>query len=110
MHVFEGQRFEIQPVRGVIIGRNRLGVAVDHDGLIALIGQGEAGVTAAIVELDPLADPVRAAAQNDDLLAVRGARFAFDVAHDGGFVGGIHIGRLRLEFGGAGVDPLEARR
>jgi hypothetical protein len=59
-HMLQRQRLEIQPVRGVVIGRHRLGVAVDHDGLIARIGQREAGMAAAIVELDPLADPVRA--------------------------------------------------
>jgi hypothetical protein len=66
-HVLEGQRLEIEPVRGVVVGRDGLGVAVDHDGLVARIGQRETGVTAAIVELDPLADPVRAAAEDDDL-------------------------------------------
>ena len=69
-HVLEGQRLEIEPVRGVVVGRHRLGVAVDHDRLVARVGQREAGVAAAVVELDPLPDPVRAAAEDDDLLAV----------------------------------------
>ena len=34
-HVLEGQGFEVQPVGGVVVGRHRLGVAVDHDGLEA---------------------------------------------------------------------------
>ena len=106
-HVFQRQRLEIQPVRRVVVGADRFRVAVDHDRLIARIGQREAGVAAAIVELDPLADPVGTAAQDDDLLAVRRARLAFGVAHDRGFIGGIHVGRLRLELGRAGVDPLE---
>jgi hypothetical protein len=38
--------------------------------LVARLGAGEGGVTAAIVELDALADPVRAAAEDDDLFAV----------------------------------------
>ncbi len=69
--VFQRQRFEIEPVGGVVVGADRLRVAVDHDGLVARIGQREAGVAAAIVELDPLADAVRAAAEDDDLLGVR---------------------------------------
>jgi hypothetical protein len=39
-HVFGGQRLEIEPVRGVVVGRHRLRVAVDHDRF-------EAGVLAA---------------------------------------------------------------
>jgi carbamoyl-phosphate synthase large subunit len=35
--MFEGQRFEIEAVGGVVIGRDRLGVAVDHDGLVARV-------------------------------------------------------------------------
>ena len=50
--------------------RHRLRVAVDHDGLEAGLLQRIGGVDAAIVELDALADAVRAAAEDDDLLAV----------------------------------------
>ena len=105
--VLECQRLKVQPVRGVIVGRNRLWVAVDHDGFIALIGQGIAGVAAAIIKLDALTDPVRTAAQNHDLFAIRGTRLAFHIAHNGGLIGGIHVRRLRFELGTAGVDPLE---
>ena len=34
-HVLEGQRLEVEPVGGVVVGRDRLGVAVDHHGLVA---------------------------------------------------------------------------
>ena len=68
-HVLEGQRLEIEPVGGVVVGRDRFRVAVDHDRLVARVGQRVAGVAAAIVELDALADPVRAAAEDDHLLA-----------------------------------------
>ena len=108
-HVFEGERLEIEPVRSVVIGRNGLGVAVDHDRLVADVGQAETGVAAAIVELDALADPVGAAAEDDHLLAVGGPGLAFDLAHHRDFVGRVHVGRLGLEFGGTGVDPLEHR-
>ena len=106
-HMLKGQRLEIQPVRGVIVGRHGFGVAVDHDRLVARRGQGVAGMTATIVKLDPLADPVGAAAKDDDLFGSRRAAFAFHVAHRRNFVGGIHVGRLGFEFGGAGVDTLE---
>ena len=106
-HVLVGQRLEIQPVGGVVIGRDGLGVAVDHDGLEALFGKCEAGVDAAIVELDPLPDAVGAAAEDDDLLAVGRHGLAFGRAEAGGLVGRIHIRGNRLELGGAAVDALE---
>ena len=34
-HVLERERLEVQPVGGVVVGRHRLRVAVDHDGLEA---------------------------------------------------------------------------
>ena len=84
---FDGQRLEIEAVGSVVVCRHRLRVAVDHDGFVPGVRQRETGVTAAIVELDPLADPVRAAAEDDDFLAVGRARLAFDMAHRVGFVG-----------------------
>ena len=73
-HVLGGQRLEIEPVGGVVVGRHRLRIAVDHDGLVADLLEREGGVAAAIVELDALADAVRAAAEDDDLLSVATAR------------------------------------
>ena len=69
-HVLGGQRLEIEPVGGVVVGRDGLRIAVDHDRFVAGVGEREAGVAAAIVELDALADAVRAAAEDDHLLAV----------------------------------------
>ena len=65
--VFQGQRLEVQTVGGVVVGRDRLGVAVDHDRFHAQLAEREGGVHAAVVELDALADPVRARAEDDDL-------------------------------------------
>ena len=59
-HVLERQRLEVQPIGGVVVGRDRLRVAVDHHRLEAFLAEREGGVTAAVVELDALADPVRA--------------------------------------------------
>ena len=67
-NVFEEKRFEIQLIADVIIGAHRLRVAIDHDGLKALFSQSESRMDATVIELDPLPDPVRATAQNDDFL------------------------------------------
>ena len=108
-HVLDRQRLEIEAVGGVVIGRHRLRIAIDHDRLIAGLLQRISGVDAAIVELDPLPDPVRPAAQDHDLLRVGRLALVLGLAEARRLVGRIHIGRLRLELGGAGVDPLEHR-
>ncbi len=69
-HMLQRQGFKIQAVRSVVIGGHGFGVAVDHDGFIAGLGQRVAGVAAAIVKLDPLTDAVGAAAKNHDFLGV----------------------------------------
>ena len=98
--VLERQRLEVETVDGVVVGRDRFGVAVDHDGLEPLFAQGEGGVTAAVVELDPLADAVRPAAEDHDLLPRRRVRLALVL------VGAVQVRRERLELRGAGVDAL----
>ncbi len=55
----------------------------------------------AVVELDALADAVRARSENDDLLAVAVANLV------GVFVGRVVVRRGGLELGGAGIDRLE---
>ena len=69
--VLERERLEVQAVRRVVVGRDRLGVAVDHDRLEAGLGERVAGVDAAVVELDALADPVGPAAEDRDFGLVR---------------------------------------
>ena len=76
-HVFERQRLEVQPVGGVVVGRDRLRIAVDHDGFVAILAQRQRGMHAAVVELDALPDAVRAAAEHDDLVARGRLRLAF---------------------------------
>ena len=66
-HVFKRERLEVQPVTGVVVGRHRLRVAIDHDGFVIVFAQGEGGVTATVIELNALPDAVGAAAKNDDL-------------------------------------------
>ena len=99
-HVLERERLEVQAVAGVVVGRDGLGVAVHHDRLEARLAQREGRVHAAVVELDALPDPVRPAAEDHDLAAVRRPRLALVL------VGRIEVGRVRLELGGAGVDAL----
>ena len=107
--VLGGERLEIEPVRGVVVGRHRLRIAVDHDGLVPGIAQGERGMAAAIVELDALADAVRPAAEDGDLGAVGGLRLVGGRARERRLVGRVHVGGGRGELGRAGVDALEDR-
>ena len=102
-HILEGERFEIKAVGGVVIGRHGLRVAVDHDGLETILAQRHRGMHAAVVELDALADAVRAATQDRDLAARRGRRLALF------FVGRVQVGGGGGELGSTGVDALEDR-
>src|SRR3546814_18022242 len=65
-NVLGGQRLEVEAVRGVVIRRHRLRIAVHHDGFIAGLAEGIGGVDAAVVELDALADAVRHAAESSE--------------------------------------------
>ena len=98
--VLEREGLEVEAVGDVVVGRDRLGVAVDHDGLVALT-QRHGGVHARVVKLDALADAVRAGAQDDDCLAFARADLVLLV------VGRVVVGRACRELGGAGVDGLE---
>jgi hypothetical protein len=62
-HVFQRQRLEVQAIRGVVVGRHGLRIAVDHDRLVAVFAHGQRGMHAAVVELDALADAVRTATE-----------------------------------------------
>src|SRR5262249_50628326 len=62
---------------------------------------GERRVHAAVVELDALADPVRPAAENDDLAPRFGVGLAL-----AGLVGGIEVRRVGSELGATGIDRL----
>ncbi len=106
-HVLGGQRLEVEAVGGVVVGGDRLRVAVDHHRVAAQLAGGHRRVHAAVVELDPLADPVGAGAEDYDGIAIaaadlRGGR----AAGKGALVGRVVIGRRRLELRRAGVDRL----
>ena len=108
-HIFARQRLKIQPVAGVIIGRNSFRIAVDHDRFIARLCQCKTRMDAAIIELNPLPDAVGAAAKDNDFLAVRWRTFAFRLAKCRGLIGRIHIRRFRLKLRRAGIDAFEYR-
>ena len=97
-HVFERERLEIKFVARVVIGRNRFRVRVDHDRFEPDLPQRERGVDAAIIELDPLPDPVRPAAENHDLRPLGPAHLVL------GPVGGIIVRRERLKLRRASID------
>ena len=97
-NVFEGEGLEVELVRGIVVGRDGLGVGINHDRFVAEFAEGEAGVDAAVVELDALADAVWSTPENDDLLFVGLAGFVF-VA-----VGRVVVRSGGFELGGAGVD------
>src|SRR5215470_2780712 len=103
-NVFESERLKVQTIRSVVVGRNRLWVAIDHDGLEAVFVERIGCVAAAIVEFNALPDAVRTAAQNHDFGALLRIRLILV------FVTRIEIWREGLEFGGAGVDALKNRR
>ena len=69
-HVLERQRLEVEAVGGVVVGRDGLGVAVDHHRVATGLAHRHRGVHAAVVELDPLADAVRAGAEDHDARAL----------------------------------------
>ena len=72
--VLKRQRFEVKFVGSVVVCRDGLGVAVDHDGFQTGVADSESGVHATVVELDALADAVRSAAQDHDLVLGRNFR------------------------------------
>ncbi len=108
-HVLDVEGLEVEPVGRVVVRRDRLRVAVDHDRLVAERAEALRRVDAAVVELDPLADPVRAGAEDDDArLATRGhglvrlAPSRVVVVRVGG-----HLARAGVD---AAVDALALRR
>ena len=102
-HVLERERLEVEPVDRVVVGRDRLGVAVHHHRLEPGVAQRERRVHAAVVELDALPDAVGPAAEDDDLAPRRRRGLALLL------VRAVEVRRVRLELGGARVDALVGR-
>ena len=76
-YIFQRHRLEIQTIRGVVVGRNRFGITVDHDGFITVIAQRQCRMNAAVVKLNALSNAVRSTADHHDFSLVARLRFAF---------------------------------
>ena len=108
------QRLEVQAIGGVVVGGDRLRVAVDHHRVAPRLAHGHRRVHAAVVEFDPLPDPVRARAEDHDRGTISsanltmGARCVLGSSRipGGSFVGRVVVGRPGLELGCAGVHRL----
>src|SRR3989304_4346101 len=88
----------------------------NHYRRYALFAQGKARVHAAVVKLDALAYPVRAAAEYHDLFSIRGVCFArwrwprvAGYVEERPFIGRVQVRGVRLELSGTGVNRLEDR-
>ena len=63
---FERQLLEVEAIAGVVIGRDGLGIVIDHDGAVAGASQRIHCVDGAPVELDRGADPVGTPTQHHE--------------------------------------------
>ena len=102
-HVLERQWLEVQAVGSIVVSRDGLRIAVDHDRFVAVFAQRERRVHAAVVEFDALSDAVRPAAKDDDFLAASRLRFALVL------VRGIHVRGPGRKLGRTGIDALVYR-
>ncbi len=104
-HVLERERLEVEPVGGVVVRRDRLRVAVDHHRVAAGLAHGHRGVHAAVVELDPLADPVGPGAEDHHARPVAARDLVDrDTVPARPLPGRVEVRRLGGELGRAGVD------
>src|SRR6185369_7655756 len=110
-HILGGKRLEIEPVGGVGVGRDSLWVAVDHDRLKAgpVASQCERRMAAAIIELDPLPDPVGPATQDHHLPALGDVRLVVWLTKQWRLIGRIKVRSRCLELSSTTVDALEDR-
>mmetsp|Transcript_25250 Transcript_25250/g.75010 ORF Transcript_25250/g.75010 Transcript_25250/m.75010 type:complete len:998 (+) Transcript_25250:65-3058(+) len=100
-HALERELLEVEAVALVEVGRDRLGVVVDHHGLLAELAQRADGRDGAPVELDRRADPVHARADHHRPLVLEVEVVLVAVVRHVQVVCG---GR---ELGGHGVDLLD---
>ena len=103
-HVFKSKRFKVEPVGGVVIGRDRFRVRVDHDGLVSGFFKRPDRVDGRVIELDALPDAVGAGTQNNHLGPVRVPNLIFPL------IGRVVVRRIGFKFGGAGVYSFIDRR
>ena len=94
------QGLEVKAAGGVEVGGYRLRIGIDHNALVAGLLEGPGGVDAAVVELNPLADADRPAADDHRRLLLIRQGLVFLL------VGGVEVGGGGVELGGQGVHHL----
>src|SRR6202790_1682312 len=99
-HVCERQWPKIKSIARCVIGRGHLRIAIDHDGLVPIVAQGESRVATAVIEFNSLPYAIRPTSEDDDFFLLGWRRFVFF------FVCGIKIRREALEFRSACVHAL----
>ena len=99
-HIFQRQGLKVEPITRVVIGGNRLGIAVDHDGLIAIFSERHGRVHAAVIKLNALANSVGTPPQDHDFFGVAGVGLALLL------VGGVKVSGVGLKLGRTGVNAL----
>ena len=105
-HALRVERLEVEPGRGVEVGRDGLGVRVDHHRPPAVPAQRVGGLDRAVVELDALADADRPRADDERRRALDRRRLR---GRARGCIGRIEVRRLGRELRGARVDHRVAR-
>ena len=103
-YVFQREWFKVEAITSVIISRDGLGIAVNHDRLIAVVTQSERRMATTVIKLDSLPDPIWPAPQYDDLLLLSRLSFVFFL------VGRVEVRRIAFKLGGASVYALIDRR
>ena len=103
-HLLRRERLEVEAVGCVVVGRDGLRVAVDHHRLVAESPERLHGVDAAVVELDPLPDPVRPGADDHDARLRRRRQRFVRLAP-----GRVVVVRGGLDLAGARVDAAVGR-
>ena len=61
-NILEGQRFEIEPIRRIVVSRDGFGIAVDHDGFITTFFCRQNTMNTRVVKLNSLTNAVGAGA------------------------------------------------
>ena len=103
-HRLEADLVEDELVALVVVGAHRLGVVVDHHGLVPELARRLESVDAAPIELHARADAVGPRTQHHHFLSPGGRGVGRPSV-----VAGIEVVRLRRELGGQGVDLCQVR-
>ena len=64
-YIFLRQWFEVQAIRGVVVGRHRFRIAVDHDRFETCIAESKTRVYTAVVKFDSLTNAIWPTTQNN---------------------------------------------